>query len=211
MTMAKQAPPGRAGRAWLLERIATATHGIDLLGKKQQLLSRERRRLVQHLEEASGEWATAQAEAELWSTRAGALGGASSTRLAGAQTSGRAEVSISWRNTMGVVHPDEARVTPAPLDATDLASFNAAVGPSALAHRRALGAAARLGVARSALGAVEAELASTRRRLRAIERDRLPWLKAELHTLVLALDEVEREERLFTRWAAQRSEQGVTP
>lgn len=205
--MAEQIPPGRAGRTWLVERIATATHGADLLRQKQQLLSREHRRLAQYREEASRTWATAVAEADRWATRVDALSGTTASRLTSESARGRATVTISWRNTMGVLHPDEARVEVPTLGAMTLAS-NAAVGPSAEAHARALVAAARQAVVESALRAVEAELTSTRRRLRAIERHRLPWLEGALHALTLRLDEVEREERLVTRWAAQRLVEG---
>ena len=196
--MASQAPPGRAGRPWLLERIATATHGMDLLRQKQQLLSREQRRLARHREETRREWVSACEDAELWATRADILSGADATGIAGARTEGTAEVTISWRNTMGVLHPDEARV-------------NAAIGPSSDAHRRALEAGARHAVAERALRAIETELVSARRRLRAIERHRLPSLQSELHALELGLDEVEREERLVTRWAAGHQGRGDGP
>jgi V/A-type H+-transporting ATPase subunit D len=205
--VAEQSPPGRAGRPWLLERIATATHGADLLREKQQLLSRERRRLVQYREEAARAWAETTAEVDCWSTRADALGGTAALRLVGAAKAGQAEVSISWRSTMGVLHPDEARVVTPSLSGWDMAAVNAAVAPTAESARRALEAGARHAVAESALRAVEAELISTRRRLRAIEHHRLPRLEGQLHALLLQLDEVEREERLVTRWAAQRLEE----
>jgi len=209
--MASQAPPGRAGRPWLLERIATATHGMDLLRQKQQLLSREQRRLARHREETRREWVSACEDAELWATRADILSGADATEIAGARTEGTAEVTISWRNTMGVLHPDEARVNAARLTAIERASLNAAIGPSSDAHRRALEAGARHAVAERALRAIETELVSARRRLRAIERHRLPSLQSELHALELGLDEVEREERLVTRWAAGHQGRGDGP
>jgi V/A-type H+-transporting ATPase subunit D len=181
---------------------------MELLRQKQQLLSREWRRLVDHREETVRAWTEALAEADRWATRSDALGGTMATRLAGAATAGRAEVVITWRNTMGVLHPDKVHVTASTPPPTDVAALNAAVGPSASAHRQALEAAARHAVVESALRAIEIELASTRRRRRAIERHRLPWLEGELHALLLRLDEVEREERLITRWAAQRSTEG---
>ena len=65
-------------------------------------------------------------------------------------------------------------------------------------------AAAEHAVASAALREVEIELASTQRRLRAIEHHRLPALQTQLHDLVLRLDEFEREERLIARWAKRR-------
>jgi V/A-type H+/Na+-transporting ATPase subunit D len=199
-----QIPPGRAGRPWLNERIATATHGEELLRQKQQLLSREWHRLVDHREETVRAWTEAQAVADRWSTRADALSGTTATRLAGQTTAATAEVVFTWRNTMGALHPDTVSVSASPPPLIELAVANSALGPSAEAHRRALEAAARHAAATSALRALEVELATTRRRLRAIQRHRLPWLEGELRALELRLDEVEREERLSTRWAAQR-------
>ncbi len=203
----EHAPPGRAGRPWLLERISIATHGLDLLRHKQQLLWRDHRRLVQLREEALREWTTASKDADRWATRVEVISGTTTARLVGAATQGCAEVTITWRNTMGALHPDEARLVVPNLDAMSRAA-NAAMGSSADAHRRALEAAARQAVVESALRAVETELASTRRRLRAIERHRLPMLEEELRSLTLTLDEIEREERLVARWAAQRSTRG---
>jgi V/A-type H+-transporting ATPase subunit D len=205
--MVEQIPPGRAGRPWLLERIAIATHGLDLLRRKQQLLSREHRRLAQLSEETLREWTVVSREADGWATRVEVISGTTAARLVGASTQGCAEVTISWRNTMGALHPDEARLDFPALDAMSRA-VNAAVGPSRDAHERALDVAARQAVVESAVRAVETELASTRRRLRAIERHRLPWLEGELRALILALDEIEREERLVTRWAAQSLARG---
>jgi len=205
--MAEQMPPGRAGRPWLTERIATATHGLDLLRQKQQLLSREHRRLLEYRDEAARAWAEAAADADRWAARADALSGTTASRLVGESTKGGAEVTITWRNTMGVLHPDEARVETPSLAPTSLA-LSAAIETSAESHRRALETGARRAVVESALHAVAIELASTRRRQRAIERHRLPWLAGELRALTLRLDEIEREERLVTRWAAQRLEEG---
>jgi V/A-type H+-transporting ATPase subunit D len=184
---------------------------VDLLRQKQQLLSREQRRLLHHREDTEKEWVLACEEADLWSSRADILSGSSATRLAGAPYEGRADVAISWRNTMGVLHPDQARVSAPELPAIDRAALNSAIGPSRDAHLRALEAAARYAAAESALRAIEAELATAHRRLRAIEHHRLPSLRDELHSLKLRLDEVEREERLVTRWAAQRREPGGHP
>jgi V/A-type H+-transporting ATPase subunit D len=84
------------------------------------------------------------------------------------------------------------------------AASNAAIAPAATAHGRALRAAAEHAVASAALREVEIELASTQRRLRAIEHHRLPALQSQLHDLILRLDELEREERLIARWAMRR-------
>jgi V/A-type H+-transporting ATPase subunit D len=184
---------------------------VDLLRQKQQLLTREHRRLLRLREDTKREWDRACEEAEVWSSRADFLSGAAATRLVGATYAGRADVAISWRNTMGVLHPDQARVSAPDFATYERAALNSAVGPSRDAHVRAMNAAADHAVAESALRAIESELASAHRRLRAIEHDRLPALRDELHSLELRLDEVEREERLVTRWAAQRGEKGDRP
>jgi vacuolar-type H+-ATPase subunit D/Vma8 len=161
---------------------------------------------MHHRDETLHEFSQACAETDLWARRANILSGSAATALVGARLAGRARVEISWRNTMGVLHPDRAIITTPDFSGTERAALNSAMGPSRDAHVRALEAAARHAVAESALRAVQAELAITQRRLRAIERHRLPTLNAELHSLELRLDEVEREERLVTRWSAGRRE-----
>jgi V/A-type H+/Na+-transporting ATPase subunit D len=202
--MAEHLPPGRAGRLWLVERIGTATRGVELLRQKRQVLRREQRRLSLMAEQTGAAWASAADHAERWSSRACALGGSTAVRLAAGDVAGRGTVSISWRNTMGTRHPDEARCELPALTPAAAASSNAAIAPAAAAHGRALRAAAEHAVASAALREVEIELASTQRRLRAIEHHRLPALQRQLHDLVLRLDELEREERLIARWAKRR-------
>lgn len=202
--MAEHVPPGRAGRLWLVDRIGTAARGVDLLRQKRQVLLREQRRLSLVVEQTGAAWASAAAHAARWGSRAGALGGSTAVRLAAADVAGRGTVSISWRSTMGTRHPDEARCEVPPLPPATAASSNAAIAPAAAAHGQAIRAAAGHAVASAALREVERELAATQRRLRAIEHHRLPALQAQLHDLVLRLDELEREERLITRWAKRR-------
>ena len=202
--MAEHVPPGRAGRLWLVERIGTATRGVELLRQKRQVLRREQRRLSLIAEQTGAAWARAAEDAERWGSRACALGGSTAVRLVAGDVAGRGTVSISWRNTMGTRHPDEARCEFPVLLPPAAASSNAAIAPAATAHGRALRAAAEHAVASAALREVEVELASTQRRLRAIEHHRLRALEVQLHDLVLRLDELEREERLVSRWAKDR-------
>ena len=155
-------------------------------------------------EQTGAAWASAAADAECWSSRACALGGSTAVRLAAGDVAGQGTVSISWRSTMGTRHPDEARCELPTLSPASAASSNAAIAPAATAHGRALRVAAEYAVASAALREVEIELASTQRRLRAIEHHRLPVLQTQLHDLMLRLDELEREERLIARWAMRR-------
>ena len=136
--------------------------------------------------------------------RAGVLGGSFEMALVGGAVAGRARVTIVRRNTMGVLHPDDAVCEMPELSPSEAAAANAAIGPAAEAHRHALQAAVALAVVRDALRLVEAELEATQRRLRGIERHRVPALEGALHALSLRLDELEREERVVSRWAERR-------
>ncbi len=156
-------------------------------------------------EQTGAAWASAATNAERWGSRAAALGGSTAVRIAAGDIAGQGTVSISWRNTMGTRHPDEVRCELPTLAPSVAAASNAAIAPAATAHGRALQAAAEHAVASAALREIEIELASTQRRLRAIEHHRLPALQSQLHELVLRLDELEREERLIVRWAMRRA------
>jgi len=202
--MAERVPPGRAGRLWLLGRLASARRSVDLLDRKRKLLQREDARLAGLCEETRQRWETACADGETWGLRATVLGGASDVAVAAAAVAGRANVDLTWRNTMGVSHPDVARSEPAVLPATEAAAANAAVAPAAAAYRRALQAAVAYAAADMSRRVVNAELRATERRQRAIERHRLPALEEDLARLELRLDELERDERVVARWAHQR-------
>ena len=112
-----------------------------------------------------------------------------------------------WRNTMGVRHPDDARCALPELPPATAAGGNAALAPAAAAHRDALTAAVDAAVAATALRSIATELAATQRRLRALERHRIPLLERSLRELAFALEEHEREERVTTRWAAHMREE----
>ena len=81
------------------------------------------------------------------------------------------------------------------------------VALAAQAHERALGAAAAHAAARMAHDAIAAELATTTRRLRAIERRWIPQHEAELARLELRLEEVELEDVARAHWAQERQEE----
>ncbi len=202
--MAERVPPGRAGRLWLLGRLASARRSVELLDRKRKLLQREDARLSALCDATRARWETACAEAETWGLRATVLGGASEMALAAAPVAGRARVDLTWRNTMGVPHPDVSRSEPAVIRSADAAAANAAVGPAAAAYRRALEAAVAHAAAEMSRRVVAVELRATERRQRAIERHRLPALEDDLARLELRLDELERDERVVARWAQQR-------
>ena len=198
--MALRVPPGRAGRLWLLHRIDSGTRGDEVLDQKRQALLREELRLRGEVERAEAEWRQSAAEAAVWLRRAAVLGGERALGLACFYAGGEAEVELVWRNTLGVVHPAEARVSQD--EGKQPVVGSPALGPAAAAHRRALGAAARFAAARASHDGIAAEVALTARRLRTIEKRWLPDHRDALQALELRLDEDEREESTRIRWIA---------
>lgn len=202
--MAEHVPPGRAGRLWLLGRLASAQRAVELLDRKRQLLRREHQKCATLRDETRQRWTTACAEAERWGLRAIVLSGTSEVALSAAAVAGRADVAVPWRNTMGVHHPGQPRCTSPTLAPAEAAAANAAISPAAASYRRALEAAVAHAAADSSWRCLGAELEGTSRRLRAIERHRLPALRGTLARLELGLEELEREERVVTRRAQRR-------
>jgi len=202
--VAERVPPGRAGRLWLLARLDAARRGRELLDRKQQLLTREQQRLALLADERRKVWEEACADAQRWSLRAAILGGTATTALFAGAVAGRATVDVRWRNTMGVTHPDDAHCAFPALAPAVAVAGNAALAPAAQAHRKALEAAIDAAIAATARERIEDELRATQRRLRGLERHRIPGLERSLHELQFRLDELEREERVVTRWARER-------
>ncbi len=196
-------PPGRAGRLWLRRRLAVAHRGREVLEQKRRALLRELVRVEERLAEARGAWTAAAREAELWWQRAAVLAGERPLELARSLARGRADVSIVWRNALGVVAPAEARVA-LPTGELFPAGGSAALAYAAEAHRHALEAAAELGAAELAHRRTAGELRATTQRLRAIERRWIPEHERALAELELALDETEREDGARVRWLLRR-------
>jgi V/A-type H+-transporting ATPase subunit D len=197
------APTGRSGRLRLAHQLDTARRGADLLERKRRILSGERARLRLLTTRTEQEWQTAAVDAARWLVRSLALDGAQ--RLADVVPAGSAVVRTSWRAAMGVVYPGEAVVLAPPSGPTGGSSALVMTGR---AHRAALEAAARHGAAERALALVEQELESTRLRQQAIERRWVPRLAGQLNRLTMQLDELEREENVRMRWAAQARRAG---
>jgi len=197
-----RAPPGRAGRLWLLRRLEVARRGLEVLDQKRQTLLREEQRLEELLADAEAAWKLGAREAARWNGRALAVAGERRLRLAAA-AAGRCQVEVEWRNTLGTAVPAGTSVRSGAAPDFVALGGGAAVALAARAHADALRAAARYAAARAARDAVAAELAATSRRQRAIERRWIPEHEAALHTLVLALDEREREDIARARWAAE--------
>jgi vacuolar-type H+-ATPase subunit D/Vma8 len=201
--MRLRTPPGRAGRPWLIHRLAIANRGARVLDDKRLALLRERARLTEVVEESRQAWEAAAREAEIWHRRALLISGRRALALAAFYVTQPAEVRPSWRRSLGTWLPSEPDVK---LSATpDLIApgGSSAVRFAASAYGRAVETGARYAAARLALERVEHELASTIRRLRALERRWIPAHEEALAALALALDETEREDALRARWFAE--------
>ncbi len=201
--MAIRIPPGRAGRLWLLRRLDVARRGADVLDQKRQTLLREQGRLAERLSAATIEWERQAAAAAEWNARALTIAGPRRLLISALHRRDCAEVSVEWRNTLGVVVPDSARVQLGASPDFVALGGGSTVAIAAQAHERALVAAAAHAAARLAYDAISTELATTTRRLRAIEKRWIPDHEAELARLELRLEEVELEDVARARWAQE--------
>ena len=107
---------------------------------------------------------------------------------------------LTWRRSLGVAYPSDAEVRIPPTPDLIAPGGSSALPIAASAYGRAVEAGAHFAAARSALDRVEAELASTTRRLRALERRWIPAHEQALAALALELDEIEREDAVRARW-----------
>jgi len=110
-------------------------------------------------------------------------------------------VEVRWSTAMGLSYPSGAELS-LPQDDVSLPVLNAAISPAAAAFRRALLAGVRTAAAQEAVRRLDAEIAVTRRRLRALDKRWLPRLRDELVRLELALEQTEQEDALRLRRAA---------
>lgn len=193
-------PPGRSARHWLRERLATASRAVDVLEQKTHALSRERRRLRQHLDETRQSSERALRDADRWFLRAAVIGGRQQLELARARVGRAADARIRWRSLMGVTYPAEVRLRPARTAAVGDVARSAALAYAATAYQRAVELALDHAAAVRALELVEAELVLTRRRLRGLENHWIPRLRLSLHGVELSLAEEEREDTVRAKW-----------
>jgi V/A-type H+-transporting ATPase subunit D len=190
-------PPGRAGRLWLRRRQAVAERGRAQLDRKLRILLPQQQSHRMRAARLQQQCAEAAAEAETWVLRAALLGGEDALRT-GAPLE-QAEARVGWQVVMGVSLPIDADVRfPPP---SGFPAANAAVGPAAESVRRTVLLAVRLAAAQEALRRLDAEVAVTRRRLRAIETHWLPWLEVERARLEQALEQDEQDDGLRLRRA----------
>jgi V/A-type H+-transporting ATPase subunit D len=106
---------------------------------------------------------------------------------------------------MGVQYPVAAEVIPTAAQPSSRAAGTAATAPTREAYQAALDAALAYAAAAEALRAVEAEVAATAQRFRAISDRWLPHLRSALDGLAQRLEETERDETTRLCWAAGRS------
>ena len=198
-------PPGRAGRSWLRRRLATAERGREQIDRKLRILFPEQQRLRTQAEQHRAEWVSACADADRWLLRAALLGGQDGLR--DASTLQPVTVEVRWSTAMGLSYPSGAELSPA-RDDVSLPVVNAAISPAAAAFRRALLAGVRTAAAEEAVRRLDAEIAVTRRRLRALDKRWLPRLRDELVRLELTLEQTEQEDTLRLRRAAATTADG---
>jgi V/A-type H+-transporting ATPase subunit D len=209
----RSVPPGRAGRLWLLGKLAAAHRSGDLLDQKRQLLLREHARVSALAESARLDWERACQEAERWIVRLTLLGGQRELQVLASGREATARFEVVWKTSMGLEHPEDGRCVLPQADPVLDSSGNAAGAPTVEAYRAALVAAAAHAVAEESKRRVEGELASTRRRLRSITRRRIPELDSLLGELELKLDAAELEDHVVGRWAREQlkaSDQAAT-
>ena len=195
----------RADRLRLIDRIALAGSAGQLLRSKEEVLERERDRLEGHLARARAQWESQMQEAAVALVRARTLGAGAELARWVAAGEGTAQVTPEWQTSMGITYPGAVASTPGPAPvATSTAALRAAID----AYRDALAAAATVAAATQAEHRLDAELAQTRRRRRAVEDRLLPDLLAQRHRLDVRLDELDREEAQRVRTAVDHRERG---
>jgi V/A-type H+-transporting ATPase subunit D len=195
-TVRPAVPPGRAGRLWLVQRLAVARRAADLLDRKLRVLAAELDRARATAERTGQEWDTACREAQHALLRAVLLGGERAIRLADGGAD--AQVTISYTVTMGARHPAGAQYAIGEPDSWD----GAAVAGARRACRAALAAAVGHAAAAATLAVIEAETNATRHRLRAVRDRWIPGLSQALAQVGVALEETERDDaaRLRIVW-----------
>lgn len=182
----------RADRLRLVEQEEVAAHAAELLRSKEEALERERDRLEGYARRAEDDWSEAGTAANVALLRARMLG-ASDDLCAPTVRSARAAVQPDWQVSMGVAYPGSVEVEPGDPPAV---TSTAALGPAVERYRDALTAAARQAAAAMAVRRLDAELAATRRRRRALEDRLIPSLADARHRLDLHLDELDRDEAM---------------
>jgi V/A-type H+-transporting ATPase subunit D len=190
------APPGRAGRLWLVRRLEVAGRAAGLLDRKLRIVTTELDRLRAQSEHTRQEWDSLCRAAEDWLLRAVLLGGERAVELAAGNC--EADVTIVYTVTMGARHPASAGCVMSEPDDWE----GSTVTQARQAHRAALAAAARHAAASAALAVLQAETDATRYRLRAVRDRWIPRLQEALAQAEFSLEEVERADAARLRQGA---------
>ncbi|MEV0133285.1 V-type ATP synthase subunit D [Dactylosporangium sp. NPDC050688] len=200
MTALRHVPVGRSGLLWLRHRAEVCRHASSVLRRKLTLLAAERDRLRQRRAGTAGAWTAADATARGRLERATLLDGLEAVEAAAEVPP--AEVTVPWTTVMGVHCPAEPSLAAPPRPAHLPAPGGAALLQAEAACRTAAMAAARHAAADAALATVEAEMAATRRRVRALDRHWIPALEAARAARALQLAELKAAD-LTRRRAAE--------
>jgi V/A-type H+-transporting ATPase subunit D len=201
--MVSRVPAGRAGRLWLMRRIAIAAHGADQLDRKIRVLAVELAARRRQRETLARSWEAEIEEAQRWVTRAAVIGGSDAVANAAAEP---VRVTVEWTSTIGVHHPRRAAL-PDPF-VPDAPLANAAVPYARSSFVKATRAGLDLAVADAAVAALAADLVRTRQRVRMLRRRLLPRLESQLQQLELALEQAEQDDHLRLRRLTGRSAAG---
>jgi vacuolar-type H+-ATPase subunit D/Vma8 len=141
------------------------------------------------------------AEAERWCSRALRLGHEHQIDVVAAHLDAPATVAVEWNNVMAVSIPESAHCAFPDLTLASASGGSSATDRAVEALAGALEKGAAHAAIQRALANIDAELLQTRRRLRLLERRRLPQLERALHESRERLEQSEREDTLRLRWA----------
>ncbi len=202
-------PPGRAGRPWLRDRIAAAHRAADLLDRKRRELESERHRLGTIVGRREREWRSTMATCGHWLGRVDATAGDRALQMAVALEPACAQITVDWRQVMGVHYPIDVHVQLPDAPHIALLDGGAALAFAIDVYGRAVRAAMAHAVARTAETRIRAELDRTVRRLRALRLRAIPAHEDALRALELRLDEKDREDAVAARWASTAASTAV--
>jgi V/A-type H+/Na+-transporting ATPase subunit D len=195
----RPAGTGRADRLRLRRRLAVAGRASELLDRKHRILVGELHRFELEALRTCEDWQRSAEVAALWLRRSAALDG--QRGLAAAMPESPATVTVEYADAMGVRYPVHATVAP---PAAPVRAGSSALAFAVAAHREALAAAVRHAAITRATALLVAELNQVRARQRAIDNRLLPSLRDALRALEARFDELDREENVRVRWAADR-------
>ncbi len=202
MTGLRGLPPGRAGRTWLVRRLAAARRSSDLLDRRLLILRGQRSVFEQRTGDARTKVELLAAQAERSALRTALVAGEDALGFAAPPPT--ATVDITWSALIGARFPSEAdvRLPEQPRDAHVPPSASAVVATAA--YRSLVVAVVDYAVLTAALRVVDDEVATTGLRLRAIEDHWIPRMEQARAAVELMLAENENGEAVRLRWAAAR-------